>query len=149
MTNKIAENRKARFDFNIIDTLEAGIVLLGSEVKSLRLGKASIKEAYASSEKGEFFLINFNIPTYSLAAKGQSHEPKRLRKLLVHNKEKNKIHGLIKREGYTIVPLSCYFNQKGYVKVLLGLAKGKKQIDKRQEIKKRDWNIARQRLLKS
>ncbi len=149
MTNKIAENRKARFDFNIIDTLEAGIVLLGSEVKSLRSGKASIKEAYASSEKGEFFLINFNIPTYSLAAKGQSHEPKRLRKLLVHNKEKNKIHGLIKREGYTIVPLSCYFNQKGYVKVLLGLAKGKKQIDKRQEIKKRDWNIARQRLLKS
>tara|TARA_B100001741_G_C16305191_1_gene483188 strand:- start:29 stop:478 length:450 start_codon:yes stop_codon:yes gene_type:complete len=148
MTNKIAENRKARFDFNIIDTLEAGIVLLGSEVKSLRSGKASIKEAYASSEKGEFFLINFNIPTYSLAAKGQSHEPKRLRKLLVHNKEKNKIHGLIKREGYTIVPLSCYFNQKGYVKVLLGLAKGKKQIDKRQEIKKRDWNIARQRLLK-
>ena len=84
-----------------------------------------------------------------MAAKGQSHEPKRLRKLLVHNKEKNKIHGLIKREGYTIVPLSCYFNQKGYVKVLLGLAKGKKQIDKRQEIKKRDWNIARQRLLKS
>ena len=149
MTNKIAENRKARFDFNIIDTLEAGIVLLGSEVKSLRSGKASIKEAYASSEKGEFFLINFNIPTYSLAAKGQSHEPKRLRKLLVHNKEKNKIHGLIKREGYTIVPLSCYFNQKGYVKVLLGLAKGKKQIDKRQEIKKRDWNIAKQRLLKS
>ena len=149
MTNKIAENRKARFDFNIIDTLEAGIVLLGSEVKSLRSGKASIKEAYASSEKGEFFLINFNIPTYSLAAKGQSHEPKRLRKLLVHNKEKNKIHGLVKREGYTIVPLSCYFNQKGYVKVLLGLAKGKKQIDKRQEIKKRDWNIARQRLLKS
>ena len=148
MTNKIAENRKARFDFNIIDTLEAGIVLLGSEVKSLRSGKASIKEAYASSEKGEFFLINFNIPTYSLAAKGQSHEPKRLRKLLVHNKEKNKIHGLVKREGYTIVPLSCYFNQKGYVKVLLGLAKGKKQIDKRQEIKKRDWNIARQRLLK-
>tara|TARA_B100002051_G_scaffold266091_1_gene292814 strand:- start:256 stop:705 length:450 start_codon:yes stop_codon:yes gene_type:complete len=148
MNNKISENRKARFDYNIIDTLEAGIVLLGSEVKSLRMGKASIKEAYASSEKGEFFLINFNIPTYSLAAKGQSHEPKRLRKLLVHNKEKNKIHGLVKREGYTIVPLSCYFNQKGYVKVLLGLAKGKKQIDKRQEIKKRDWNIARQRLLK-
>ncbi len=149
MKNKISENRKARFDYNIIDTLEAGIILLGSEVKSLRMGKASIKEAYASAEKGELFLINFNIPTYSMAAKGQSHEPKRLRKLLVHNKEKNKIHGLIKREGYTIVPLSCYFNQKGFVKVLLGLARGKKQVDKRQAIKQRDWNIAKQRLLKS
>ena len=149
MNKKIAENRKARFDYNITDTLEAGIVLLGTEVKSLRLGKASIREAYATSENGELFLINFNIPIYSLAAKGQSHEPKRLRKLLVHKKEKDKIFGLIKREGFTIIPMSCYFNQKGIVKVLLGLAKGKKQIDKRQEIKKRDWNIAKQRLLKT
>ena len=90
MNKLIAENKKARFDYNITETLEAGIVLLGSEVKSLRMGKASIKEAYASSEKGEFFLINFNIPTYSLAAKGQSHEPKRLRKLLVQFLRLNK-----------------------------------------------------------
>ena len=148
MNKKIAENRKARFDYNITDTIEAGIVLLGSEVKSLRLGKASIREAYASSENGEFFLINFNIPIYSLSAKGQSHDPKRLRKLLVHKKEQNKIFGLIKKEGFTVVPLSCYFNEKGFVKVLLGLAKGKKQVDKRQTIKKRDWDIAKQRLLK-
>ncbi len=148
MNKKIAENRKARFDYNITDTLEAGIALLGSEVKSLRLGKASIKEAYASSESGEFFLINFNIPIYSLSAKGQSHDPKRLRKLLVHKKEKNKIFGLIKREGFTIIPLSCYFNEKGFVKVLLGFAKGKKEVDKRQAIKKRDWDIAKQRLFK-
>ena len=89
MNKKIAENKKARFDYNITETLEAGIVLLGSEVKSLRMGKASIKESYASEEKGELFLINFNIPEYSLSARGQNHEPKRLRKLLVHKKEKN------------------------------------------------------------
>ena len=148
MNKKIAENRKARFDFNITDTIEAGIVLLGCEVKSLRLGKASIKEAYASSENGEIFLINFNIPIYSLAAKGQSHEPKRLRKLLVHKKEKNKVFGLVKREGFTVIPISCYFNEKGIVKILLGLAKGKRQVDKRETIKKRDWDRAKQRLLK-
>ena len=148
MNKKIAENKKARFDYNITETLEAGIVLLGSEVKSLRLGKASIKESYASEEKGELFLINFNIPEYSLSARGQNHEPKRLRKLLVHKKEKNKVFGLVKREGFTVVPISCYFNKKGIVKILLGLAKGKKQVDKRETIKKRDWDRAKQRLLK-
>jgi len=148
MSKKIAENRKAKFDYNITETLESGIVLLGSEVKSLRMGKASIKESYASEENGEMFLINFNIPEYSLAARGQNHEPKRLRKLLINKKEKNKVSGLIKREGYTVVPISCYFNNKGIVKILLGLAKGKRQVDKRETIKKRDWDRAKQRLLK-
>ena len=91
MKKIVAENRRARFDYNITETLEAGIVLFGSEVKSLRMGKASIKEAYANYENSELFLINFNVPEYSLAAKGQNHDPKRLRKLLVHKKEKNKI----------------------------------------------------------
>ena len=149
MNKKIAENKKARFDYNITETLEAGIVLLGSEVKSLRLGKASIKESYASEEKGELFLINFNIPEYSLAARGQNHDPKRLRKLLINKKERNKVSGLIKREGYTVVPISCYFNKKGIVKILLGLAKGKRQVDKREAIKKRDWDRVKQRLLKA
>ena len=149
MNKNISENRRARFDFNITETLEAGITLLGSEVKSLRMGKASIKESYASEENGELFIINFNIPEYSLAAKGQNHEPKRLRKLLVHKKEKNKIFGLIQRQGYTVVPINCYFNKKGIVKVLLGLAKGKKQIDKRETIKKRDWDREKHRILKA
>ncbi len=149
MSQRIAENRKAKFDYNITETLESGIVLFGSEVKSLRMGKASIKESYASEENGELFLINFNIPEYSLAARGQNHEPKRLRKLLINKKEKNKISGLIKREGYTVVPISCYFNKKGIVKILLGLAKGKRQVDKREAIKKRDWDRVKQRLLKA
>ena len=117
-------------------------------MKSLRLGKASIRESYASQEDGELVLINFNVPVYDLAAKGQNHEPKRFRKLLLHKKEKNKIFGMIKRDGYTIIPLSCYFNKKGIVKVNLGFAKGKKQVDKRETIKKRDWERSKQRLLK-
>ena len=149
MKKNIADNKKARFDYNITDTLEAGIILLGSEVKSLRLGRASIREAYASEENGELVLINFNIPEYDLAAKGQNHEPKRFRKLLVHKKEKNKIFGMIKREGYTVIPISCYFNKKGLVKINLGLAKGKKQVDKREAIKKRDWDRSKQRILKN
>ena len=148
MSKRIAENRKAKFDYNITETIESGIVLLGSEVKSLRMGKASIKESYASEENGELFLINFNIPEYSLAARGQNHDPKRLRKLLINKKEKNKVSGLIKREGFTVVPISCYFNKKGIVKILLGLAKGKRQVDKRETIKKRDWDRAKQRFLK-
>ena len=149
MNKNIADNKKARFDYNITDTLEAGIILLGSEVKSLRLGRASIREAYASEENGELVLINFNIPEYDLAAKGLNHEPKRFRKLLVHKKEKNKIFGMIKREGYTVIPISCYFNKKGLVKINLGLAKGKKQVDKREAIKKRDWDRSKQRILKN
>ncbi len=148
MIKKIAENRRAKFDYNIIETVEAGIVLYGSEVKSLRTGRASIKESYASYENREFVLINFNIPEYNLAAKGQNHEPKRIRKLLLHKKQKNKIQGLIKREGYTVIPINCYFNNKGIVKILLGFAKGKKLTDKRETIKKREWDRSKQRILK-
>ncbi len=148
MIKKIAENRRAKFDYNIIETVEAGIVLYGSEVKSLRTGRASIKESYASYENREFVLINFNIPEYNLAAKGQNHEPKRIRKLLLHKKQKNKIQGLIKREEYTVIPINCYFNNKGIVKILLGFAKGKKLTDKRETIKKREWDRSKQRILK-
>ena len=145
---RIAENRRAKFDYSIVDTIEAGIVLLGSEVKSLRLGRASIAEAYATEEYGHVVLINSNIPEYSSAATGQNHEPKRVRRLLIHKKEKNKILGQIKKDGCTVVPLSLYFNQKGIAKLSLGIAEGKKKVDKRQVIKKRDWDREKHRLLK-
>ena len=109
---RIAENRRAKFDYSIVDTIEAGIVLLGSEVKSLRLGRASIAEAYATEEYGHVVLINSNIPEYSSAAIGQNHEPKRVRRLLIHKKEKNKILGQIKKDGCTVVPLSLFLIKK-------------------------------------
>ena len=146
---RVAENRRAKFDYSIIDTIEAGIVLLGSEVKSLRLGRASINESYATNEFGQIVLVNSNIPEYYLAASGQNHDPKRIRRLLVHKKEKNKILGQIKKDGYTVVPLSLYFNNNGLAKVSLGIAEGKKKVDKREVIKKRDWNREKQRLLKN
>ena len=146
---RVAENRRAKFDYSIIDIIEAGIVLLGSEVKSLRLGRASINESYATSEFGQIVLINSNIPEYNLAASGQNHDPKRVRRLLIHKKEKNKILGQIKKDGCTVVPLSLYFNNRGLAKISLGIAEGKKKIDKREVIKKRDWNREKQRLLKN
>ena len=146
---RIAENRRAKFDYSIVDTIEAGIVLLGSEVKSLRLGRASIAEAYATEEYGHVVLINSNIPEYSSAALGQNHEPKRVRRLLIHKKEKNKILGQIKKDGCTVVPLSLFFNQKGLAKISLGIAEGKKKVDKREVIKKRDWDREKHRLLKN
>ena len=146
---RIAENRRAKFDYSIVDTIEAGIVLLGSEVKSLRLGRASIAEAYATEEYGHVVLINSNIPEYSSAALGQNHEPKRARRLLIHKKEKNKILGQIKKDGCTVVPLSLFFNQRGLAKISLGIAEGKKKVDKREVIKKRDWDREKHRLLKN
>jgi len=146
---RIAENRRAKFDYSIIETIEAGIILLGSEVKSLRLGRASIAESYATEELGHIVLINSNIPEYSSAARGQNHEPKRIRRLLVHKKERDKIFGQIKKDGCTVVPLSLYFNNKGIAKLSLGIAEGKKKVDKRQVIKKRDWDREKHRLLKS
>ena len=146
---RVAENRRAKFDYSILETIEAGIVLLGSEVKSLRLGRASIAESYATEESGHIVLINSNIPEYSSAASGQNHEPKRIRRLLIHKKERNKIFGKIKKEGCTIVPLSLYFNQKGLAKISLAIAEGKKKVDKREVIKKRDWDREKHRLLKN
>ena len=146
---RIAENRRAKFDYLIIDTVEAGIVLLGSEVKSLRLGRASINESYATNEFGQIVLINSNIPEYNLAASGQNHDPKRVRRLLVHRKERDKILGQIKKDGCTVVPLSLYFNNKGLAKISLGIAEGKKKVDKREAIKKRDWDREKHRILKN
>ena len=146
---KVADNKRAKFDYSIIETLEAGIVLLGSEVKSLRNGRASIAESYATEEIGKIVLVNSNIPVYNSAALGQNHEPKRIRQLLVHKKQRNKILGQINKNGYTLVPLSLYFNDRGLAKLTLGIAEGKKKIDKREIVKKRDWDREKRRLLKN
>ena len=143
---RVAENRKARHDYEIIETIEAGLVLFGSEVKSLRRGRASITEAYAGEEQGRLILINANIPEYEGAR--DNHEPKRHRPLLLNKKEQNKLLGHINRDGMTIVPLSLYFNDRGLAKVALGLAKGRKKHDKREAIKKRDWDRQKARVLK-
>src|ERR1700741_3670734 len=142
-----AQNRRARHDYVIEDTLEAGLVLQGSEVKVLRTGQASIAEAYADAQAGELFLVNANIPEYQ-AAKHFSHQPRRPRKLLLHRKEMNKLLGAIRREGMTVVPLSIYFNERGRAKVELGLARGKRKADKRQAEKQRDWQRSRARILR-
>jgi SsrA-binding protein len=143
-----AQNRRARHDFLIEDTLEAGLVLQGSEVKVLRTGEASIAEAYADAQSGELFLVNANIPEYK-AANRFSHEPRRPRKLLLHRKEMNKLLGAIRREGVTIVPLSIYFNERGRAKVELGLAKGKRLADKRQAEKDRSWQRDKARIMRA
>lgn len=143
----VAENRKARFNYEIGETLEAGLVLEGSEVKSLRNGKANIAESYASAEGGELWLINSHIAEYAQAGR-ENHEPKRRRKLLLHQKEIGKLAGAIQREGITVVPLSMYFNSRGIAKVKLGIGKGKKLHDKRETEKKRDWNRQKARVLR-
>ena len=144
---RIAENRKARYNYEIKEKIQAGIILTGTEVKSLRLGKASISESYASETNGKLFLINSNIPMYE-AANNFNHEPTRQRELLVSKKERNKLLGLIKKEGVTLVPLSLYFNSKGFAKLDIGIAKGKKKEDKRESIKLRDWNRQKSRIMK-
>jgi SsrA-binding protein len=143
-----AQNRRARHDYLIEDTVEAGLVLQGSEVKVLRTGQASIAEAYAGETAGELFLVNANIPEYS-AAKHFSHQPRRPRKLLLHRKEMDKLLGAIRREGVTIVPLSIYFNERGRAKVELGLAHGKKKADRRQAEKNRDWQRDKARIMRA
>ncbi len=143
----VAENRRARHDYFIEDDLEAGIALEGSEVKSLRSGKANIAESYASVEGGELWLINGYIPAYS-QAKSFGHEERRRRKLLVSRRELARLWQNTAREGMTIVPLKLYFNDRGRAKLLLGIAKGKKQADKRATAAKRDWERQRARLLR-
>jgi SsrA-binding protein len=142
-----AQNRRARYDYRIEDTLEAGLVLAGTEVKVLRAGHATITEAYAGESGGELFLINANIPEYAASA-SFNHEPRRPRKLLLHRKEMNRLLGAIKREGVTLVPLGIYFNERGRAKVEIGLAHGKRKADKRQAEKDRDWQKSRARLLR-
>ena len=143
----IADNRKARFNYAIGEVFEAGIALTGSEVKSLRNGKATIAESYADSRDREIYLVNANIPEY-LQANRFNHVPKRPRKLLLHRRQVDKLIGAVEREGMTLVPLKLYFNDKGRAKVELALAKGKKMHDKRETEKKRDWNREKGRLLR-
>ena len=145
----VANNKKAFFEYFILEKIEAGIQLTGSEVKSLRTGKVSIKEAYAETKKGQLFLVNADISNYDKAASYSKIESKRVRKLLVHKKEISKLQGKIEKEGMTIIPLKIYFNKKGIAKIEIAIAKGKKLYDKRESKKKRDWNIQKKRLLKN
>ncbi len=143
----VAENRRARFDYAIGNTLEAGIVLSGTEVKSLRQGKAQIAEAYASPERGELWLINAHIPEY-LQGNRFNHDERRPRKLLVSKKQLSRLDQEVARAGNTIVPLKLYFNERGRAKLLIGLGKGKKNYDKRETSRNRDWNRDKARIMK-
>jgi len=142
----ITNNRKARFNYFFSEFYEAGIVLKGSEVKSLRDGKANISEAYAIDEQGEIFLLNSHIPSYKESSYN-NHDPKRNRKLLFNKREINKLIGKINIEGYTLIPTRLYF-KKGKAKVEIAVAKGKRQYDKRQVKKKRDWDIEKARFFR-
>src|SRR5438094_3794361 len=142
-----AQNRRARHDYLIEDTLEAGLVLHGTEVKVLRQGGASIAEAYADEAGGELYLVNANIPEYKASAHF-NHQPRRPRKLLLHRKQMNRLMRAIQRDGITVVPLSIYFSERGRAKVELGLARGKRKADKRQAEKQRDWQRSRARILR-
>lgn len=143
----VAENRKARFNYTIEETFEAGLALAGTEVKALRFGEGSIAESYAEVKDGEVWLINANIPEFSHGNR-HNHVPKRPRKLLLHEREINKLFGAVERKGMTLVPLSVYFNGRGRAKVELALAKGKQTHDKRATIKDRDWQRDKARLMR-
>ena len=144
----IAANNRANYNFTISNKIEAGIVLTGSEVKSLRINTGSIRGSYIIEKNGELWLSNSFIKKYQNST-DNNYNPSRNRKLLVKKKEFNKIAGSIKQEGFTIIPISLYFTDKGFAKLSCGIAKGKKKIDKRESIKQRDWNIKKQRLLKN
>ena len=146
-TKIVAENRRARYDYYIEQVFEAGIALTGTEVKALRGGEGSIAEAYAEVKGKNVVLVNSNIPEFSHGNRF-NHEPKRARKLLLHEREINKMHGAVAREGMTLVPLMIYFNSKGRAKVELALAKGKKDHDKRATIKERDWKREQGRIMR-
>ncbi|HHN73326.1 MAG TPA: SsrA-binding protein SmpB [Thermopetrobacter sp.] len=143
----VAENRRARYHYEIGETFEAGLVLLGTEVKSLREGRANIAESYVAPEGGELWLINADIPEYSFGNRF-NHEPRRRRKLLMHRREIARLAQAVQRQGMTIVPLKMYFNDRGIVKLLIGLARGRKRHDKRENEKRRDWQRQKARLLR-
>lgn len=143
----VAENRRARFDYAVETTYEAGLVLTGTEVKSLRFGEGSIAESYADIRDGAVWLINTNIPEFSHGNRF-NHEPKRARKLLLHAREINKMHGAVARDGMTLIPLTVYFNSTGRAKIEIALAKGKKAHDKRETIKERDWKREQGRVMR-
>ncbi|HIJ63037.1 MAG TPA: SsrA-binding protein SmpB [Rhodospirillaceae bacterium] len=142
-----AENRRARHEYSILETIEAGVMLAGTEVKSLRSGRANLAEAYAGQQQGELYLFNAYIPEYQVKT-AFTHETRRARKLLVHRKEMRKLLGAVTREGMTLVPLSIFFNDRGIAKVSLGLAKGRKLHDKRAAEKERDWQRDKARVLR-
>ena len=144
----IAKNKKAHYEYFISNTIEAGIVLTGDEVKALREKKASISEAFAETENGELWLVNADISFYKNSSKILVTDAKRKRKLLVKKKEISTLQGKIEREGFTIIPLKLYFNKKGYAKIEIAVAKGKKLYDKREDKKKKDWSLQKQRLLR-
>ena len=144
----IATNKKATFDYQISLNLDAGIVLTGAEIKSLRNNSSSIKESYIENNGGEIWLCNCHIKKYE-SSNERDHNPTRKRKLLLNKKELNKVLGLVKREGFSVVPISIYFNDRGLAKLNIGLGKGKKKFDKRETQKVRDWNKTKQRLLKN
>jgi len=143
----VAENRRAKFDYFIEDVFEAGIMLTGTEVKSLRFGEGSIAESYAEIRGNEAWLVNSNVPEFSHGNRF-NHEPKRPRKLLLHERQIERLHGAVERKGMTLVPLSVYFNSRGRAKVELALAKGKNVVDKRQTIKDRDWKRDQARIMR-
>ena len=142
----VAQNRKARHNYFIEDTFEAGLALTGTEVKSLRGGRSTIAEAYVAEEGGEAWLVNANIPIYA-SGNRNNHEPRRARKLLLHRAQINKLIGAIQREGRTVVPLLVYFNPRGRAKIEIALATGKQAHDKRQSLKDRDWQRQRARMM--
>ncbi len=144
----VADNRKARYAYSIDEVIEAGMMLMGSEVKSLRSGKATIAESYAFAKDGEIWLVNSYIPEY-LMANRFNHEPKRMRKLLVRKTEARRLSAAVQREGMTLIPLRVYFNPKGIAKIELGVAKGKKLHDKRETEKQRDWQRDKARLMRA
>ena len=143
-----AQNRRARHEYFIDDTIEAGIALAGTEVKSLRLGRANIQDGYAGEMRGELYLFNAHIPEYGQAGRFFQHEPKRPRKLLVHRRQMNQLLGSVRRDGVTLVPLSIYFNDRGIAKVELGMARGKRKHDKRETDKERSWQREKARLMR-
>jgi len=144
----IATNKKATFDYQISLKLDAGIVLTGPEVKSLRNNSSSIKESYIENEAGELWLCNCHIKKYE-SSNEKDHSPVRKRKLLLNKKELNRVLGSVRREGFSVVPISIYFNDRGLAKLNIGLGKGKRKFDKRDTQKKKDWNKVKQRLLKN
>lgn len=144
----VSLNRKARHDYFITDTVEAGIILLGTEVKSLRTGQASIQESFAAPKDGVIYLLNAYIPEYKTAGAHLQHETRRPRQLLLHKRQIDKLLGAVKRDGMTLVPLGIFFNKRGIAKVEIGLAKGKQAHDKREAIKKREWNRDKARIMR-
>ena len=145
----IAKNKKAYYEYFVNETIEAGIVLTGDEIKALRVGKVSINEAFAETDNGELWLINTDISSYKNSSNILASDAKRKRKLLVKKKDINTLQGKVEREGFTIIPIKLYFNKKGFAKIEIAVAKGKKLYDKREDKKRKDWNLQKQRLLRN